>query len=86
MNNKGQLLGVAIVLAIFILIVGFSFLNLLRPEIERARNSDGLDCSNSAVISDGTKVACLITGTVMPYMIWTVISIVGGLTITRFLK
>lgn len=86
MNRKGQLMGLAIIIALIILIVGFASLNILRPEIETARGTSGLDCTNSTGISDGTKVACLATGATMPYVMWAILSLVGGLTITRFLK
>ena len=79
-------MGLGIIIGLLVLLVGFSFLNILKPEIQTARGDTGLDCTNVSAISDGTKVACLATGTVMPYVIWAVLSIVGGLTITRFLK
>lgn len=86
MNNKGQMIGLGILIGIVVLIIGFATLNLIKPEIDRARDSNGLDCTNSDVISDGNKIACLITGSTMPHIIWSILSLFGGMTIMRALK
>lgn len=86
MNKKGQMVGFGIVLGIVILIIGFATLNLIKPEIDRARDTDGLNCASADTISDGNKIACLITGSTMPYIIWSILSLFGGMTIMKLLK
>jgi len=85
MNKKGQTLGLAIIVAITIFIVGMLCVNFLMPEITRARGSSFLDCSNTAAISDGTKLTCLAVDIVIPYFIVLVFSITGGMIASRFL-
>ena len=82
-NKKGQTLGVSIIIAITIFLIGFSVLNILKPEITRVRSSDGLDCSNVS-ISDGTKLTCLVTDTQIPVFILAILSIVIGIISARF--
>lgn len=84
MNKKGQTLGMAILIAITIFIVGMLCVNFLKPEITRARNSTNLDCDGST-ISDGTKLACLAVDIVIPYFIVIVFSVAGGVIASRFL-
>lgn len=81
-NKRGQTLGIAIIVAISIFIVGMMSLNFIYPEVTRARDSDNLDCSNSS-ISDGTKLTCLVADIVIPYFILLIISVVGGIITAR---
>ena len=84
MNKKGQTTGLAIVSAIMILIIGFTVLNLIKPEIDNVRSANsGLDCSNSA-ISDATKLTCLAFDTSFAYFVIIILSVSGGLIISRF--
>ena len=89
MNNKGQTMGIAIIIAITIFIVGMLSVNFLKPEITRARGSDYLDCANTADfpdgISDGTKMVCLVVDLVVPYFIVIIFSVAGGLITSRML-
>ena len=85
MQKKAQTLGLAIIIAITIFIVGMLAVNYLKPEITRARDSTNLDCSNTNNISDGTKLTCLAVDVVIPYFIVLVFSVTGGLITARFL-
>jgi len=86
MNNKGQTIMLAILTAIIIFIVGMLMVNFFKDEIDRARNATNLDCANTGVISDGTKLTCLAVDIVIPYFIITVISIAGGLITARVMR
>lgn len=82
MNSKGQSLGLAILSALFILIVGFMCINFLMPEITNFRVA--MECSSPSTISDGVKVLCLITDATIPYWIIAILSLaIGGIT-SRF--
>jgi len=89
MNTKSQTLGLAIIIAITIFIVGMTSLNFIKPEVSRAIDSDNLDCQNTADfpdgISDGNKMACLAVDVVVPYFIIMVFSVAGGLITARFM-
>ena len=84
-SKRAQTLGLAIIIAITIFLVGMLSLNYLKPEITRARDASNLDCSNVAGISDGTKLTCLAVDVVLPYFILLVFSVAGGLIINRFM-
>ena len=87
-NKKAQTLGIAIIVAITIFIVGMIAVNLIKPEVTRTRNSDNLDCGNYAgndSISDGTKLTCLIVDVTIPYFIIIIFSVAGGLITARLL-
>jgi len=89
MNKSAQTLGIAIVVAITIFIVGMVSLNIIKDEVTRVRDASNLDCQNIADfpdgISDGTKLTCLAVDWVVPYFIITIISVAGGLITARFL-
>ena len=77
-------MGIAILIAVTIFIVGMLSVNYLKPEITRARGPTGLDCTN-VDISDGTKLACLTVDVIVPYFIILILSVAGGLITARFL-
>lgn len=83
MNKKGQTMGLAIVFGICFFIIGLMVLNFVKDEITRTRSSDNLDCSNTAGISDGTKLTCLVVDIVIPYLILLVLSVVLSLITVR---
>tara|TARA_Y100000310_G_C20633498_1_gene789930 strand:- start:1195 stop:1467 length:273 start_codon:yes stop_codon:yes gene_type:complete len=89
MNRKGQTLGIALVIAITIFIVGMLNVNFIKDEVTRVRDSSNLDCGNTAEfpegISDGTKLSCLVVDLVVPYFIIIIFSVAGGLITARFL-
>ena len=82
MNKKAQNLFIAIPLAILIFAVGMLSANFLKDEVTSFRTS--MDCTNST-ISDGAKASCLVGDLAMPYFIWGVVSLAGGIIISRFL-
>jgi len=81
MNKRGSL-GIAIVSAIFIFIVGFATLNLIMPEVTNFRIDMG--CSDASAITDGTKLTCLVGDLTIPYFILLILSISLGGIISRF--
>jgi len=84
MNKKGQTVGITIIIAITIFIVGMLSINFIKDEVTRARGSTQLDCANSGEISDATKLTCLVVDVVVPYFIIVIISVAGGLIAGRF--
>jgi len=87
MNRKAQAtLGLAIIVAITLFVVGMLAVNFIKPEVTRARGSANLDCSNSADISDGTKLTCLAVDIVVPYFMILIFSVVGGIITARFMR
>lgn len=79
MNKKGQTMGLAILSAIFILLVGLMVVNFLMPEITNFRVN--MSCSDASGIHDGVKILCLITDGAIPYWIVLIFSLaIGGIT------
>jgi len=77
--KKAQSMGLAIISAIGIFIIGFMFLNFLMPEITQFRTS--MSCASPDDITDGAKVLCLVTDATVPYFILLVLSIsIGAIT------
>jgi len=77
--NKKAGIGLAVLSAIGIFIVGFMFINFLMPEITQFRTN--MSCSDVNNIYNGTKILCLITDAVVPYYILLVVSIgLGAIT------
>lgn len=83
MNKKG-IGGLAIVSAIMVFLVGMVVVNILKPEITNARDSDNLDCSNVS-ISDGAKLTCLGVDTVVPYFFIAIFSVIIGVLLDNFI-
>jgi len=84
-SKKGQTLGIAVMIAITLFIVGMLSINFIKDEVTRARGSTNLDCSNSADISDATKLTCLVVDLIVPYFIVIIISVSGGLIVAKFM-
>jgi len=78
MNKKGALF-FSIITAVFVFMVGMVVINLIKPDVTLARNSDNLYCSNVTNISDGTKLTCLAVDLVVPYFIITIVAISIGI-------
>ena len=78
-NKKGQGMILQLVIAFFVWIAGIMALPLVIDVVTGARN--GLSCATPTLISDGTKVLCLIVDTGVPYLIWTLIVIAVGIVI-----
>ena len=86
MNKKAQTsLGISIIVAISIFIIGIPIINLIIPDVDIAVGTSGLDCDNSTGISDGTKLTCLAVDLTIPYFILLVISVSGGYIVNKFL-
>jgi len=83
MNKKGQTLGISIMSAIFVLIVGLMFVNFIIPEISTFRS--GMSCTDASSISSGTKLLCLVGDIAVPYWIMLVFSVVIGLITARLI-
>ena len=74
-------MGIAILSAIVIFIIGMMSINFLLTEVSNARIN--LSCSSPSTISDGTKFLCLIVDTQIPYFIWLIFSIAAGVILAR---
>lgn len=81
-SKKGQSTGIAIISAIFILIVFMSSVNFIIDEVTTA--SINLNCSDASNISDGTKLLCLVVNSTVIYWVWLAVSIAVGLILARF--
>ena len=88
MNKKGQTLGIAVMVAITLFLVGMLSINYIKPVVTIARDATHLDCANTADfpvgISDGTKITCLVVDLVVPYFIILIFSVAGGIITARF--
>ena len=80
-NKKGQTMGIAILSAFVIFIIGMVSINFVLTDVSDARIN--LSCSDADNISDGTKFLCLIIDTNVPYFIWLVFSISLGAILVR---
>lgn len=85
-NKKAQSTGLAVILGIVFLIIGFASLNIIAPEIDRVRDSTALDCSNDSGISDATKLTCLAVDVVIPYLIIIVLSVILAVITAKLLS
>jgi len=89
MNKIGQAqggVGIAIIVALMLFIIGLTSVNFLTTEVTNARAAvGGLDCADSTSISDGTKLTCLAVDLVVPYFIILVFAAAGGYITSRFL-
>lgn len=74
MNKKGAIF-MSIVIGLFIYVSGILFLPFLMDDITSFRSA--MDCSNSS-ITDGVKVTCLLTDTIVPYVVWLFVSMALG--------
>jgi len=81
MNKRGNIF-FGVIVALIVWIFGILFIPFITDDITVARVA--LDCTNSS-ITDATKVTCLTVDILLPYIIWTLMSlavgfIVGGST------
>ena len=81
LKNKKAGIGIALILSIFIFIVGMSVVNLIIPEVTTFRT--GMSCSDAASISDGTKLTCLLGDATIPYFIILIFSVAGGFLVEK---
>ena len=82
-NKKAQTLGIAILSAVIVFIIGFMIINFLMPEVNTGRTS--LMCSSPSTISDGTKLLCLVMDIAVPYWILLILSVSVGMITDRLL-
>lgn len=80
-SKRGQTMGLAIMSAIFIFIIGMMSINFIITEVTNARTD--LNCSDGANISDASKLTCLIIDTSIPYWILLIFSVSMGGIIAR---
>ena len=59
MNKRGQQIFIGIMVAVMVFIVLVQFINPIKGQIDTARNTDNLDCTNTAN-TVGTKGSCVI--------------------------
>ncbi len=81
MNKKGSI-GIVIISAIFIFIIGLATINLILPEVTNFRTD--MSCSDVASISDSTKLTCLVGDLTIPYFILIILSISLGGIMSKF--
>lgn len=77
MNKKGSVY-LSIIISLMFFMMGMIFLNYLKPEVSVATSATGLNCDSASAISDGVKLTCLITDSVIPVFIISVFSVAGG--------
>lgn len=84
MDNKRGGIGIVIIVAITIILIGMTVVNILTPEVTYAKSAaNGLDCTNSS-ITDGTKITCLVFDWVIPYWFILIFGAAGGIIIDNF--
>ena len=81
MNIKGGM-GIALIVAIMLFIIGLMSINFIIGEVTRARDASNLNCDSPT--SDGIKLTCLLVDIVVPYFIIIILSTAGGLIIAKF--
>ena len=74
MNKKGSTL-LIILFAVIYFFAGMILYQFLKSDIDIARSS--LSCS--ATSTSGDRLVCLIVGSVIPLVLWAVISATGGI-------
>ncbi len=65
-------------MGVFLFIMGVLFIPFVTDDITTSRTA--LDCTNTS-ISSGTKLTCLGTDIVIPYLIWFFVSLLAGFVI-----
>ena len=74
-------MGLAILSFLAVLIVGFTFINFLLPEVTTFRAD--MSCSSVDTISDGTKLTCLFGDATIPYVILLILGLAVGAITSR---
>lgn len=83
LNDKRGTVYFSLIIALIIFMVGMIAVNFVKGEVTNARV--GLECSNAAGITDGTKLLCLITDSAVPYFILLILSISLGVITEKLL-
>jgi hypothetical protein len=82
--NKGGNMFAGVMIAIVLFMLGMLVVNFLMPEVTQARLD--ASCSDSANISDGTKLMCLFIDSTIIYWFILVFSIAGGIIGDKLLQ
>lgn len=80
-KNKKANMYFAIMIALVVFMTGMIIVNFLKTEVTSTRTS--INCTSPA--TDGTKVLCLITDSIVPYFIVLVLSIALGVITEKVL-
>ena len=96
MNKQGQTIFMSVIVGIFLFLFGILFVSILDTETKELENpttssgSPSLNCGSAdnptLTITDGAKLACLGTETIVPYFIVLIVSVAGGFITERFIK
>lgn len=81
MNRRGGTM-MSILFAVFMFLFGMLFINFFMDDVTTAKTA--LQCSSST-ISDGGKLMCLMIGSTIPYWIWMIVALCGGIILDRLL-
>lgn len=81
MNKHAQTMPLAILSFLAVIIVGFTLIQFLLPEISDFRVNIG--CADADTLSDGGMVLCLISDGIIPYVIISVLALAIGLITAR---
>lgn len=81
LGKRGQSLGLAIISAIMVFIIGMLCINFVMAEVTSFRI--GLSCASPNTISDATKLLCLVGDATVPYFILLVFSVSIGAIVGR---
>lgn len=74
-------MGIGIMTAIIVFIIGLMSINFVIDGVTDARAN--LSCSDAADISDGTKLLCLVFDSTVPYWILIIVSATIGILVAR---
>lgn len=75
-RNKRASLFLSITIAVTIWIFGILFIPFLVDDITTTRIA--LSCASPALLSGGEMITCLMIDTIVPYLIWTIVSLALG--------
>ena len=83
-NKKAQMGNIALsaLIAFMLFMCGMLFIVPIENTIDAVRVD--LNCAAPAVISDGTKMTCVVVDASLPYILITIISISASLVVTKF--
>jgi hypothetical protein len=84
MNKKGEGAFLGIVLAVVFFIFGTMFIPLAEDLVTNNRSL--FLCATPSLISDGTKLLCLINDAAVPYFILAILSICFGMILGGKIK
>lgn len=85
MNNRGQVIFFTFMVGIVIILLAIAFAPGIKKQIDTARDSNNLDCSNSS-ISNFDKATCVVADlTIFHYVIGVVVLAGAVIAARRFL-